>query len=103
MVSLTLIAVGFLAATAAVIALARGSTARWPQDKGASVAVRADVSARRTSSAGSDSRIPSAMARRRVAALRSQASRFPPVKVLAGLRPKGMKQGGRAYGRSDNW
>jgi hypothetical protein len=93
MVSLTLIGVGLLVATAVVIALARGSTARWERDKRAPVAVRADLSARRTSSAGSASSIPGTKTRRGIAALRSQASRFPPVKILAQLLPKGMKQG----------
>jgi hypothetical protein len=93
MVSLTLIAVGLLVATAVVIALARGSTARWERDKRAPVAVGADVSARRTSSAGSASSISGAKTRRGIAALFSEASRFPPVKVLAQFRPKGTKQG----------
>ena len=93
MISLTLIAVGFLVATAVVMALARGSTARWERDKRAAVAVRAHESPRRTSAAGSALGIPSARTRRGVAALRSQVSRFPPVKVLARLVPGGMKQG----------
>jgi hypothetical protein len=93
MTTLTLIAVGFLVATALLIALARTSTARWEQDKRASAAVRAGVSARRTtSSAGSAFRTPRAMARRGVAALRRQTSRFPPWKVLARLLPTAMKQ-----------
>jgi hypothetical protein len=93
MVSLTLTAVGFLVATAVVIALARGSTSRWERDKRASVAARADIASRRTPSAGSAARISGAMARRGVDALRSQASRFPPVKVLAQLLPNGTKEG----------
>jgi len=93
MVSLTLTAVGFLVATAVVIALARRSTSRWEQDKRASIAVRADVSARRNSSAGPDPRMPRAIARRGVAALRSKALWLPPVKVLAQRLPKGMTQG----------
>jgi hypothetical protein len=93
MVSLTFIVVGFLVATVLVMALARGSTARWERDKRASIAARDDVSTRRTSSAGSAFRIPGALTRKGVAALRSQASRFPPVKVLARLLPDGREQG----------
>jgi hypothetical protein len=89
----TLIAVGFLVATAGVMALARGSTARWERDKRASVAARAEGSVRRTSPAGSAFRRPGALTRRGAAALRSQASRLPPVRVVAGLLPKAAKQG----------
>jgi hypothetical protein len=93
MVSLTLITIGFLVVTAVVIALARGSTARWERDKRAPVAVRADVSTRRTTPARSALRIPGATTRRWVAALRGLAARFPSVKVAAQLMPKVGKQG----------
>jgi hypothetical protein len=89
---LTLIAVGFLLATAVVIALARASTARWEHDKRASAKVRADISTRRAPSAGSAFRMPREMTRRGVAALRNQSSRFPPRKLLAQLLPTDMKQ-----------
>lgn len=92
MATLTLIAVGFLVATALVIALARASTARWEQDKRALAAVRADISARRTSSASSAFRIPRELTTRGVAALRNQTSRFPPWKVLAQLLPTDTKR-----------
>ena len=92
MLELTLIAVGFLAATAVVIALARGTTARWERDKRAAAAVRADAPARRTSPAGS-SRIPGELTRRGVEALRSRASRLSPVVIRARLLPKGGEQG----------
>jgi hypothetical protein len=77
MLTLTLIAVGFLVAVALVIALARGSTARWERVKRASVAVRADVPARPTSSAGSAVRVRSSMLRRGVAVLLGEAARLP--------------------------
>ncbi len=93
MVSLTLITVGFLLATAAVMALARASTARWERDKRASVAVRADGSTRRTSAAGLALGRPSVMTRAGLAALHDHISRFRPVTVLARLRPKGRQQG----------
>lgn len=92
MVSLTLITVGFLVATGLVVALARESTARWERAKRAAVAVRAAVPARQSSPAGSALRTAGAMVRRRVAALRSQASRFPPVTAVGRFLPKGLKR-----------
>jgi hypothetical protein len=86
MVPLTLIVVGFLVATAVVMALARGSTARWEQDRRAAVAARADESARRTSSAGSTRRTQGAV-RRGVAALRGRVSRLAPVRAVVRLVP----------------
>lgn len=93
MAGLTLIVVGFFVATAVVIALARASTARWEHDKRAVAAVRDDVSARRTSSAGTAFRIPRAMTRWGVTALRTQTSRFLPRKLLARLLPTDRKRG----------
>jgi hypothetical protein len=92
MVSLTLIAVGLLVATAGVVALARGSTARWEQDRRAKAAARADVCAGETSEAGFAVRKPSAMTRRVVAALRSRTSRLAPGKALVQLMPTGLRQ-----------
>jgi hypothetical protein len=85
-VSLTLIVVGFVVATALAIVLARRSTARWERDKRAAVAARAAGSARRPP--------PSA-----VAALRSRISRFPPVPVLTRLVGAGWDQGTRRVRR----
>ena len=93
MVSLTLIMVGFLLATAAVMALARASTARWERDKRAAVAVRADGSTRRTSAAGSASGRVSAATRAGLASVRDHISRLPPVTVLAQLLRKRRQQG----------
>lgn len=93
MVSLTLITVAFLLATAAVTALARARTARWERDKRVSVAVGADESTRRTSATGSASGRVSAATRAGLAALRDRISRLPPVTVLARLLPKRRQQG----------
>ncbi len=90
MVSHLLIAVGFLAAVAAVIALARGSTARWERDRRARVAVRADDRPRRTSPAGSW--MPSAAARRAVDSVRRSAVGLGSG-LLGRLRRKGSGQG----------
>lgn len=90
--SLTLIVVGFLLATAVVMALARSSTARWERDRRASVAVRADVAAPRTPAARSIVRRSTASARAGLAALLDRASRFPPVTVVPRLLSKAGEQ-----------
>jgi hypothetical protein len=93
MLSLTLIAVGFVVTTAVVIALARGSTARWEEHKRSSVAVRTGGPARRASPAGAALTMPGALTRRGLAALRGRASRFPPVRVLTRVLPELREQG----------
>ena len=75
MASLTLIAVGFLVALAVVIALARGSTARWERAKRASVARRVDVPPRAASD-GSAVLPRSPVVRRGLAVLSGRASRL---------------------------
>ncbi len=87
--SLTLIAVGFLLATAVVMALARSSTARWERDRRASVAVRAHEAAPRTPAARSIMGRSAAVARVGLSALRDRGSRFPPVTVVGRLLSKG--------------
>ena len=81
MVSLTLVAVGFLVATAVVMALARGSTARWERDRRAA-RERGDAPARPATSAGSA-----------LAGLRGHVSRFPAVKVLTRFLAKRRTEG----------
>jgi hypothetical protein len=90
---LTLIGVGFLVVTATVVVLARASTAQWEQDKRAHVAARHDGSAPRKPLAGSARRLSGARIRTRVAALRSTASRFPPVAFLARSLPEALHAG----------
>lgn len=91
MASQMLIVVGFLAATAAVIALARGSTARWERDRRAPVAVRAHDPARRVPSAGT--RLRGAAARQAVDALRRHAAGLAPSRLRGRLRPTGTRPG----------
>ena len=92
MLSLTLITIGFLLATAVVMALARASTARWERDKRAAVAVRADGSARRTPADGSAPGGPLARIRAGLAALRDGVARRLPVAVLGRLVPTGVRR-----------
>lgn len=92
MATLTLIAVGFLGTSAVAVALARGSTARWEQDKRAAAAFRDHIATRGTSSAGSALRIPGALIRRAGVGLRNQASRFRSWKAPAQLLPTGITQ-----------
>lgn len=91
MASQLLIAVGFLAATAAVIVLARGSTARWERDRRARVAVRADDRPRRTSS--SATWMGSAAARRAVDAMRRHAVGLASSRMRVRLRRSGRVKG----------
>ncbi len=76
MLTLTLIVVGFLVATGLVVALARGSTARWEQSRRSPVAARPAVPTSRTSPVRSAVRTVRAMTRRGVSLLRK---RFPPL------------------------
>ena len=92
MVSVTLIVVGFLLVTALVMAVARGSTARWERDKRAAVAARAEDAARRPAPTGPALRMPGGVSRA-VAALRRGVSRFRPGKALGLLRPEGGEEG----------
>lgn len=91
--SLTLIAVGFVLATALVIALARSSTARWERDRRAAVAARAADSTPRTPADGAVLGRPGAMARAGLTALRDRASRFRAVRALAPLLSRGRERG----------
>ena len=94
MVSLTLVTVGFIAATGLVILLARRSTARWERARRAPVVARAEATARKTSPAPSGFRATTvAMAQRGLAALSSRASRFPPVKALVRRLQDGPERG----------
>jgi len=90
MASQLLIAVGFLAATAAVIALARGSTARWERDRRARVAVRADDRPRRASYPGT---WMGSRARQAVDALRRHAVGLAASGLRGRLRRDGREQG----------
>ncbi len=103
MVRLTLIAVGFVVATAGVIALARASTARWERDKRAPIAARSDASARGTPRAGHSGRLTGPETRRRVATLRSKASRFPPVALVARMLPKALHAGTSSARHIGRW
>ena len=87
-VSLALVVVGFLLATAVVIALARASTARWERDKRAAVAIRAGGSTRWSPPSGSGPAGLIATTRSGLAAVRGRASRFTPVAVLARVLPE---------------
>lgn len=90
--TLTLITVGFLLATAAVMALARASTARWERDKRASVAVGADAPARGRSAGASALGRRLAIPRAGLAALRHHIARVLPGTVLARVLPTGEQQ-----------
>jgi hypothetical protein len=87
-VRVTLIVLGFLVVTGVVIALARTSTARWERDKRAAVVARPGVTAPRTTPAGSAARVAGAMVGTMAAAVHTRASRFAPVKAVAGMLPR---------------
>jgi hypothetical protein len=80
--TLTLIAAGFLVATVVVIVLARTSTARWEKEKRPARVPRRPTTAGRAPLAATAARLPVAVARW-VAAMRSPASRRAPLKLVA--------------------
>ncbi|SNR24160.1 hypothetical protein [Blastococcus mobilis] len=90
--SLTLTAVGFVAVTALVIALARTSTARWEREKRLARAPRRPATPPRTPLAGMAARLSGVMARRVVAVLRNPASLRAPLRGAAGALATAPKQ-----------
>jgi len=91
-VTLMLIAAGFLLATIVVIALARTSTAHWEREKRAPVAPRRGVIAAVTSDAEEPAPLPRAVLRRVVAATREHDSLAAPVTAAAGILTTAGKQ-----------
>jgi hypothetical protein len=85
MVWLTVEAVGFLAITVVVIALARGSTSRWEQEKRARRATRRDAVARPVPPGGAAARIRKALGRTVVTAGRIATPVRRPLSAVTGV------------------
>jgi hypothetical protein len=91
-VSLTLTVVGFVAAMALVIALARTSTARWEREKRLARVPRRPAVGPRTPLAALAARLSGAMVRRAVAVLRHPASLRAPLRDAADALATAPKQ-----------